>query len=74
MTLRIKLDPNNDEMILTPLLIIDYRERSKTRVAADPLTSVSFTMLYQMDTSNFWKVAGGIFIGAMILFGLIVFA
>jgi len=32
-TLRITLDPNNAEMIYTPLLIITYRERSKTYIA-----------------------------------------
>lgn len=29
-TIRIKLDPNNNEMIYTPLLIIDYRERASS--------------------------------------------
>jgi hypothetical protein len=27
-TLRVMLDPNNNEMIYTPLLIVEYRERA----------------------------------------------
>lgn len=73
MTLRIKLDPVNEEMIFTPLLIIDYRERSKTGVASNSLASVSFTMLYQMETTAFWNTTKGLLIGAMVLFGIIVF-
>lgn len=42
-TLRIKLDPVNEEMIFSPLLIIDYRERSKTGILANSLASVTFT-------------------------------
>jgi hypothetical protein len=46
MTLRIRLDPNNPEMILPPLLIIDYRERSKTMIASNSLAKVSFRSEY----------------------------
>ena len=59
-------------MILNPLLIITYRERSKTGVATNSLASVSFTAEYAMDTSNFWKTVSGLFIGCMVLFGIIV--
>ena len=31
-TLRIKLDPENEEMIFSPLLIVNYRERTKDNV------------------------------------------
>ena len=31
-TLRIKLDPKNEEMIYTPLLIINYRERTMENI------------------------------------------
>jgi hypothetical protein len=71
-TLRIKLDPENEEMIFTPLLIINYRERSKTGIASNALATVSFTAQYQMETKNFISVLKGLFIGAMILFGILV--
>lgn len=72
--LRIELDSTNNEMIYTPLLIIDYRERSKTEIASDSLATVSFTAEYIMDTANFWKITKGIFIGVMVLVGIIVVA
>lgn len=72
MTLRIKLDINNDEMIYTPLLLINYRERSKTGIASNSLATVSFTAEYAMDTTNFWNAAKGLFIGFMVFFALIV--
>jgi hypothetical protein len=61
-------------MILTPLLIINYRERSKTGIASSALATVSFTAEYAMDTTNFWKTTTGIFIGCCVLYGIIVFA
>lgn len=72
-TLRISLDPNNNEMIYTPLLVITYLERLKSGVPGNSLTTVSFTAEYEMVTSNFLTVVRGLFIGAMILFGLLVF-
>ena len=46
MTIRIKLDSQNEEMMFVPLLMITYRERSKTYVASNALAGVSFSMLY----------------------------
>ena len=71
-TLQIKLDPSNDEMIFTPLLKITYRERSKTGVEQNSLASVSFTSEYAMEMDNFWGTVTGIFIGIMVLAGVIV--
>ena len=56
-TLRIKLDPDYEEMIYTPLLIITYRERSKIIIESSALTDVTFTAEYAMDTTSFWKTA-----------------
>lgn len=58
-------------MIYTPLLIIDYRERSKTYIATNSLADVSFTSNYTMDTTYYWKVIQGLFIGAMVLYGIL---
>lgn len=71
-TLRVKLDPDNDEMILNPLLIVNYRERSRTGVAANSLATVSFTTEYAMDTTNFWQTTRGLFIGVLILLGVVI--
>lgn len=73
-TLSIKLDPDNDEMIYPPLLIIEYRERSKTIIEQSSLATVSFTTQYAMDTTNFWKACSIIFIilNAFFVFLLIV--
>ena len=70
-TLRIKLDPVNEEMIYTPLLVIEYRERSKTIIENYALSDVSFTTEYAMDTTSFWKTTKGLFIALMAFFVLI---
>jgi hypothetical protein len=70
-TLRIKLDPDNQEMIFTPLLIINYRERSQTTIEEMSLSQVSFTAEYAMDTTAFWKVCKIVFIIINILFAII---
>lgn len=59
-------------MIFTPLLIVTYRERSKTGIATNSLATVGFTAEYAMDTTNFWTTVRGLFIGAMVLFAIIV--
>ena len=46
MTLRIRLDPSNPEMMLPPLLIIEYRERTKTMIAQNSLAEVTFRSEY----------------------------
>ena len=51
-TIRIKLDPNNEEMIYTPLLIVNYRERTMDNIKQNPLASVSFRSEYQMDSAT----------------------
>lgn len=45
-TLRIKLDPVNPEMIYPPLLIIEYRERRKAVMDTFSVAQVSFTSEY----------------------------
>ena len=59
-------------MVFPPLLIITYRERSKTGITTNALATVSFTAEYSMNTSNYWTTVKGIFIGIMVLFGIIV--
>jgi hypothetical protein len=51
-TLRINLDPENEEMIYTPLLIITYRERTMDNIKLNSLASVSFRAEYQMQSGN----------------------
>ena len=58
-------------MIYVPLLTIDYRERSKTYIASNSLASVSFTSEYYMNTTYYWQVTKGLFIGAMVIFGIL---
>jgi len=71
-TLRIKLDLDSEEMIFTPLLIIEYRERTRTRIETNSLASVKFTSEYAMDMTNFWTTIRGLLIGVLVFFGLIV--
>ena len=70
-TLRVKLDPDFEEMIHPPLLIIEYRERGSTVINELPLSSPSFTVEYAMNTDNFWKIARSLFITMNVIFGLI---
>jgi len=70
--MRIKLDLESEEMIFTPLLIVEYRERSKTRIESNSLATVKFTSEYAMDMTNFWTTVRGLLIGALVFFGLIV--
>lgn len=70
--LRINLDPVNEEMIYTPVLIITYRERTMDNIRINSLATVSFRSEYQMESGNATNAIQGIFIGTMILFGLIV--
>jgi hypothetical protein len=70
-TLTVSLDSSQDEMIFVPLLTIDYRERSKTYIASNSLASVSFTSEYYMDTTYYWQVTLGLFIGAIVIFGIL---
>ena len=71
-TLRINLDPVNEEMIFTPLLIINYRERTMDAIKLNPLASVSFRSEYLLESDTAQNAIRGIFIGIMVLFGLIV--
>jgi hypothetical protein len=70
-SLTVSLDSSQNEMIYRPLLTIDYRERSKTYIATNSLAAVSFTSEYYMDTTYYWKVTQGLFIGAMVIFGIL---
>ena len=71
-TLRISLDPINEEMIFTPLLIINYRERTMDAIKTNPLAGVSFRSEYLLESDSAQRVIRGIFIGIMVLFGLLV--
>jgi hypothetical protein len=53
---------------------MSYRERSKTGIASNALATVSFTAEYSMNTDSFWVTTKGIFIGLMVLYGIIVVA
>jgi hypothetical protein len=68
-TLRINLDPNNEEMIYTPLLVINYRARQVQAFEESPLASISLVTDYNMETEASIKTIRGIFIAAMIIFG-----
>ena len=72
MTIRIKLDPNNPEMIYPPLLIIDYRERSKTTIAANSLAKVTFSSEYQMNSDKTVKTIGDLTIVCLAFFVVLV--
>jgi meckelin len=71
-TLRIKLDTKNEEMIYTPLLIINYRERTMENIKQDPLASVSFRSEYQMDSDSATSGIRITFIVFMAIFGAMV--
>jgi hypothetical protein len=71
-TLRIRLDPNNPEMILPPILIIDYRERSKTMIASNSLAKVSFRSEYQMNSDKTVSTIGSLTIACLVFFLLLV--
>ena len=59
-------------MILTPLLIVNYIERSQTSITANSKTTISYNTDYVMDTTPFLSVVTGLFIGALILTGILV--
>jgi hypothetical protein len=71
-TLRISLDPVNEEMIYTPLLIINYRERTMDAIKINPLASVSFRSEYLMESGTATNAIRGIFIAIMVIFGVLV--
>jgi meckelin len=71
-TMRVTIDPANEEMIYTPLLIINYRERSKTGIASNPLTSVGYQTEYLQDNSSLIGTLKGLLVGALILLGILV--
>lgn len=73
-TLKVSLDPDQDEMIYPPILIIEYREKAKTVIDQSNLASVSFTSEYSMNTGAFWKVAKILFIVFNIFFGVLLVA
>ena len=49
-SLLVRLDPNHDEMIYVPLLIIDYRERTSSYIQESSLTEVQFNTEYALNT------------------------
>lgn len=55
--LRITLDPDDEEKIYTPLLIVDYRERSASYILENSLAEVAFISEYAMNTNTFFKNA-----------------
>lgn len=54
-------------MIYIPILILEYRARQVKYINTNSIDSISFQSQYGMDTSRFWQVAEGLFIGANIL-------
>jgi hypothetical protein len=68
----VKIDPENEEMIYTPLVIINYRERSKTGIITNPLTSVSYSTEYLQDNTKLISTLKGLLVGALILLGVLV--
>lgn len=74
-TLRVTLDDSRslgkEETIYAPLLEIYYRERNTNYIAENPLTKVSFTAEYSMDTANFWQTENVMFVVICILAGVV---
>ena len=70
-TLRVTLDNSRsigkEETIYAPLLEIHYRERNFNYIKENPLTKVSFTAEYSMDTSKFWRTENVMFVFICIL-------
>ena len=77
--LRITLDPDVEEKIFTPLLIIDYRERSAVYILENPLANVAFISEYAMNTNVFFEDANtafiivNVFAGVLLLFRMVLF-
>ena len=66
-TIRFTLRADVSERIYIPYLILNYRQRALAYIDKNSLDSISFTSEYSMDTSKFWTIAEGIFIGTNIL-------
>lgn len=62
------LRSDKEQQIYVPYLVLTYKSRLYTYVdTTDSTDSVKFISEYGMDTSKFWKIAEGIFIGINIL-------
>lgn len=63
---------DKEEMIYIPYLVLKYKSRQTSYIQGTSSTdTISFSSIYTMDTSNFWSVAEGVFIGVNILVLLI---
>jgi meckelin len=66
--LRFTLRSDKEQQIYVPYLILTYRARRKDYLTEkDNTATVSFVTEYSMDTSKFWEIAQGIFIGANVI-------
>jgi meckelin len=66
--IQIKLINDQDQMIYCPLLILNYRARLTSYITSESSTDgIDFSSQYTMDTSSFWSVAKGVFIGVNVL-------
>ncbi|OMJ90235.1 hypothetical protein SteCoe_7436 [Stentor coeruleus] len=62
------LRSDEEQMIYLPMLNLTYRARTITYITNDDSTDkISFVSVYGMDTSRFWEIAKGIFIGMNVL-------
>ena len=74
-TLKFTLVNDQDQKIFVPLLILKYRARTVIYIDdSDSTDQISFKSQYTMNTSRFWRIALGVFIGMNILVLLITLA
>ena len=67
-TIRFTLRSDVEERIYIPYLILNYKARTVVYIeGTDSTDTSSFTSEYGMDTSHFWTIAEGIFIGTNVL-------
>ena len=66
--LRFVLRSDKEQEIYVPYLILTYKARKLTYINnTDSTASISFVTEYTMDTSRFWEIAEGIFIGMNVI-------
>lgn len=67
-SLRLTLINDQDQKIYVPVLILDYKARMTTYIEnTDSTDTITFKSIYTMNTSKFWKITLGVFIGMNIL-------
>ena len=73
MTIEVKLDPSNEEMIYLPYLRIAYRERTMTYIKeTNAMAEIEFATYYIADTTAFWETAMAIFYTLLAILVLII--